>query len=102
MTRLYLCARSLMHAHNTAIIDWGWQRKGDYKWTNKLGEEVCYLWTAQNLNGVRDCVLYLGFGWFDNPDLHSSVLRDVARNRNITLIDGNEFQRCEHIRAWGE
>jgi hypothetical protein len=91
--RHFICALSLQHANTTATIDWGWRRAGERYWINKLGEEVWYLSRAQNLNGVMNCVLYLGYRWDENSELHPNVLRDVARNRNITLINGDEFGR---------
>lgn len=93
----YICALSLMHADNSASIDWGWRRTGAYKWVNKLGEEVRYLSRLQQLGGVRGCVLYLGYGWRNNRDLgHPGELQATAILADIQLIDGREFGRREH------
>jgi hypothetical protein len=82
----YLCALSLKHANNTAM-DWGWKRTGELKWTNKQGEEVHYISRKQQLDSIRDCILYLGWGWFQNTELGNSGCEFNARAiaRNIKL-----------------
>ena len=93
----YLCAASLTHAHHIATVDWGWRRIGDYRWTNKFGEEVRYLWRLRDLNGVgRNSVIYLGYGWYNNPDFNPvSQFEAYVHELNITLIDGTGFERRE-------
>lgn len=86
--RRYLCAGSFKHADNTAVIDWGWKRTGQWTWATKEGDEVRYLSRKQQLDGVRDCILYLGFDWFENSELGPAhEFRARCHARNIELVD---------------
>lgn len=89
--RRFLCAWSFKHADNTAVVDWGWKRTGEWTWANKEGEEVRYISRLEQLCGMRDCVLYLGHAWWENRDLGGyALLHEHARLRNIVLMDKGE------------
>lgn len=87
--RRYIVARNYRQAFNSAFVDAGWRPKliGPSQtrgWIDHEGCEVVYISDVWGLRGVRDPVVYEGYGWRDRKD--ASVISELANAGQIDLM----------------
>lgn len=83
MSEHFIVAENLRQADATARIDWGWSRIAQDVWRNLEGRSVCYVGSADRFRGLRDVVVYLGYGWRNNRELHG--LEAMASTGRVEL-----------------
>jgi len=83
----FIVAANRYQAGTTAEIDKDWRRSGQDTWIDDDGETVRYAPDSDYLRGRGSCVIYLGYGWEDNPQLRGLFELAGAMNHDFRMID---------------
>jgi hypothetical protein len=62
MTEVILIACSQQHADQTAFVKWGWTRINSRRWINHEGQEVHYVHFLEDVTGIKEAVVFMGYG----------------------------------------
>ncbi len=74
----FIVAKSFKHARCTAEIDWKWQRASNMSWINEDNQRVRYISSIEQLKGLENFTIYLGFDWQSNKEIRPNFYEFVA------------------------
>jgi hypothetical protein len=86
--RRFIVAANKSQANATAVIDMKW-KADNLGWTDAEGNVIEYAQSTHQLRGLeRGTIIYLGYGWHTNIDLHDLPALATFNEYRLHPIDG--------------